>query len=100
MTVEDIEMNREVRTVFARNWVNLQKLDYNCVHGTLYVRGRLTMLRPPPPRPGEDVDRAGVTASFLKHLEKQLPKVSGLRGMRWQLDGWMRTSSDWTRSGL
>ena len=100
MTVEDLEMNREVRTVFARNWVNLQKLDYNCVNGVLYARGRLTLLRPPPPRPGEDVDRAGVTASFLKLLEKQLHKLSGLRGIRWQLDGWMRTTSDWARSGL
>ena len=100
MTVEDLEMNREVRVVFTRNWVNLQKLDYNCVHGTLYVRGRLTMLRRPPPRAGEDMDRAGVSPSFLNHLEKQLRKVSGLRAFRWQLDGWMQTSSDWTRSGL
>ena len=38
MTVDDMDANRQIRAVFARNWVNLQKLDYSTTHGTVYVR--------------------------------------------------------------
>lgn len=100
MTVEDLELNRQVRTVFARNWINLQRLDYRCTHGAVYVRGRLAFIRQPPQKGKEEMDRAGVSGSFLLHIERQLKKIPAVRGIRWQLDGWTRTSSDWVHKGI
>ena len=96
MTVEDLEAQRQSRTVFTRNWVNTQKINYGATHGCLYVQGKLMLLREPPSKPGEHQDRQGVTASFLLHLERELLKVSGIRSIRWNLAGWQRTSSSWT----
>jgi len=100
MTVEDLDANRHVRTVLVRNWVNTQRLDYSATHGTLYVRGRMMLLREPPPEPGQQRDSAGVTAKFLMHLEKEILKAPGIRAVRWQLDGWQRTTSAWIAHGI
>ena len=100
MTVEDLAANRAVRAVFARNWVNTQRLDYGATHGTVYVRGRLTLLRRPAPDSSEERDRSGVGPKFLLHLEKEIKKVDGVRNISWQLDSWQRAGSAWLRSGL
>ncbi len=99
MTVEDLEVNREVRATFARNWVNLQRLEYAAVHGTIYVRGRMMLLREPEPDSTEDRDRAGVGPRLLFHLERELLKIKGVRGVTWALDGWQRTSMNWSYRG-
>ena len=100
MTVEDLEANRYIRAIFARNWVNLQKLNYGATHGTVYVAGHLALLREPPARSDEERDRAGVSASFLMHLEKEILKVSGVRAVRWDIDGWNRTGGAWVHRGM
>lgn len=93
MTVEDIEVQREVRAVIARNWVNTQRINYGATHGTLYIQGRLMLLHEPPSKPNEERDRHGVSASFLVHLERELLKVPGLRAIRWNIDGWTRSGT-------
>ena len=100
MTVEDLEANRQVRAVFARNWVNLQKIQYGATHGTLYITGRLALLREPPAVPGEERDRTGISAKFLMHLEKELLKIPGLRAIRWNIEGWQRISTAWISRGI
>lgn len=100
MTVEDLAANRQVRHVFARNWVNTQKLNFGATHGIVYIRGRMTLLREPPSAPGEERDRSGVSAKFLMYIEKELMKISEVKGVRWQLDGWQRTSSAWLSHGI
>jgi len=100
MTVEDMEANRQVRAVFARNWVNLQKLQYGCTHGTVYITGRLALLREPPARRDEERDRAGVSAKFLAHLEKEILKIPAVRAVRWNIEGWQRTGTAWIRRGI
>ena len=99
MTVQDMEVNRHVRAVFARNWVNLQKIDYGASHGTVYINGRLSLLHEPPPDSKEDRDRTGVGPRFLNHLHKELLKVPGVRAVRWNIEGWQRTGIAWVLKG-
>jgi hypothetical protein len=99
MTVDDMEANRQVRHVFARSWVNLQKLDYSTTHGTVYVSGRLLLLHEPPPEPGEERDRAGVGPRLLYHLEKEMLKVKGVHAVTWAIEGWRRGGESWIRHG-
>ena len=100
MTVEDLAVNRRIRNVFARNWVNLQRLDYGAVHGTVAIRGRLMLLRAQPSDKTDERDRSGVGAKFLIHLDREIKKIEGVRTITWQSDGWQRTSSGWTHRGL
>jgi hypothetical protein len=97
MTVEDMEANRKVRAVFARNWVNLQRLDYSTTHGTVYVRGRMLLLHEPAAEPGEERDRNGVGPKLLYYLEKQILKVEGVHAVAWSIEGWQRTGESWMR---
>jgi hypothetical protein len=99
MTVDDMEANRQVRAVFARNWVNLQKLDYSATHGTVYVRGRLLLLHESSPEPGEERDRAGVGPKLLFYLEKEMLKVKGVRAVTWAIEGWQRSGESWIQRG-
>jgi hypothetical protein len=95
MTVDDMDANRQIRAVFARNWVNLQKLDYSTTHGTVYVRGRLLLLHEPPSEPGEERDRAGVGPKLLYHLEKEILKTKGVHAVTWTIEGWQRSGESW-----
>jgi hypothetical protein len=99
MTVEDLETNRNVRAVLARNWVNLQKLDYAATHGTIYMRGQVVLLREPPATREEERDRSGVSPKFLFHLEKDLLKVKGVQRVQWEITGWQRTGMSWVQHG-
>jgi len=100
MTVEDLAVNRQVRTVFARNWVNLQRLDYSSVHGTVYVRGRMAVLHPLPPDPTDERDRTGIGPKFMLLLDKEIKKIPGVRGVNWQVDGWQRIGASWVQHGM
>ncbi len=100
MTVEDLEVSRQVRAVFARNWINHQKVQYGATHGTVYINGRLSLLREPAPVRGEERDRQGVSVKVLVFLEKEILKVPGVRGVRWNIQGWQRTRMTWVRRGL
>jgi hypothetical protein len=99
MTVEDMEANREIRNVFARNWVNLQKLNYSTTHGTVYVRGRLLLLHEPASERGEERDRAGVGPKLLYHLEKEMLKAKGVHAVNWAIEGWQRSGDGWIQHG-
>ncbi len=100
MTVEDMAINRQVRHVLARNWVNLQKLDFAATHGAVYMRGRLGLLRAQAEDGNRDKDRAGVGPKFMNHLEKQIKRIDGVRNVTWQVDGWQRTGSGWLHYGV
>jgi len=99
MTVEDLEIYRQVRTVLVRNWVNLQRLDFGCTGGTVYVRGRMRLLREPPSAGREETDSEGVTATFLLHLEREILRIPGVRLVTWDLNGWQRTGLGWQYQG-
>jgi len=99
MTAEDLEIYRQMRTVLVRNWVNLQRLDFGSTGGSVYVRGRMRLLREPHTARREETDHEGVTATFLLHLEQQIRRIPGVRAVSWNLDGWQRTGLGWTYEG-
>ena len=100
MTTEDMDINRQVRSVFARNWVNLQKINYGATHGTIYITGRITLLRETRGDSSEEVDRAGVGPKLLSHLEKEMLKIEAVRAVRWDIQGWQRMTGAWLHSGI
>ena len=101
MTVEDMAVNRQVRNVMARNWINMQRLDFASTHGTVYMRGRMSFLKSQKVADGkEERDRAGVSPSILNHIDKEIRKIPGVRAVSWQIDGWQRTGIGWVHGGV
>jgi hypothetical protein len=98
MTVDDMQINHEVRSLFARNWVRTDQLDIAVTSGTIYVRGRMLLLNESQLDPSPDRDRGGVGPRFLTRLEEELLKINNARAVVWELDGWRRTGMGW-RSG-
>jgi len=101
MTVEDMAVNRQVRRILAHNWINMQRVDFGSTHGTVYIRGRVTLLKQQRASDGsEERDRAGVGPSLLNHMDKSIRKIPGVRTVSWQIDGWQRTGMGWIHGGM
>ena len=101
MTIEDIRINRDVRHVLAKRWVKLQRLNFNAVNGTLYMRGHLEVMREPATaRTEKELDQFGIGPKFLLTLERELMKIGGIRALRWDLSSWNKGSSGWSHRGL
>ena len=101
MSVEDMRVSRDVRRVLAKRWIKLQRLNYNVVNGTLYMRGHLEVMREPATsRTEKETDQFGIGPKFMLSLERELMKVPGVRTLRWDLSSWNRGSSGWSHRGL
>jgi len=87
MTVEDMQINHEVRSLFAQNWVSIQDLDIAVTHGTIYVRGRMALLTASQLDAASERDRSGVGPRCLARLEEDLLKINNARAVTWELDG-------------
>jgi len=101
VTTDDMRINREVRHLLTRKWIKLQRLSFNCVSGTLYIHGRIELMREPNTARTEKVtDQFGVGPKFLIQLERDLLKIGGLRAVRWDIMGWHKGSMGWSHRGL
>ena len=70
MEVSDSRIKSLVKAVFARHWIDLQKIEYRSIRGTVHVRGELRQL-------------SGRTSSvrdssLLEAIETELKRIPGV----------------------
>ncbi len=70
MEVSDSRIKSLVRAVFARHWIDLQKVEYRSIRGTVHVRGELCRL---------SGRASGVRdPSLLEAIEAELKRIPGV----------------------
>ena len=86
MSQIDLEINRNVRKVLVRNWIDLGRLSVRSTNGTLQIRGVLQRI-------------SGVsdelTVGAVETMFKQLKRISNVRNMRVTIENWTQVAGRW-----
>jgi len=86
MDVSRYEVNRQVRMVLNRHDIDLTKVDYSCIGGTVYLTGELL-------KANED----DIAPAMVESLFKEIARISGVRNVQSDLQNWTISSegSSW-----
>ncbi len=77
--ISDMEINRNVSTVFVRHQINLRLLSYHACRGIVSVQGKLNLL------PGVSVV---LTPSMVGALFEEVGRSRGVHGLNIELRNW------------
>lgn len=85
---QDLEVNREVRKVLVRHWIDLGRLSFRSVGGRVQMHGVLMRI------PGVDTSLSGeiVTAMF-----REIGRIPGLVRVSAEIDNWSCSDGAWTQ---
>ena len=76
MEVSDSRIKSLVKAVFARHWIDLQKIEYRSIRGTVHVRGELCRLS----------GRASVRdRSLFEVIESEIKRIPGVKGIHFDV---------------
>ena len=81
MDVSRYEVNRQVRMVLNRHDIDLTKVDYSCIGGTVYLSGELL-------KSSED----DIAPAMIESLFKEIARISGVRNVQTDLQNWTISS--------
>ncbi len=86
MSQADLELNREIRKVLIRHWIDLGRLSFRSVNGRVWIRGDLYRI-------------AGVTESLTPTLVEtifsEIACLKGVNAMNIELNNWIQTQGKW-----
>jgi osmotically-inducible protein OsmY len=82
MDVSRYEINRQVRGVLNRHDIDLAKIDYSCIGGTVYLSGELFKTN--------DCD---IVPAMIESLFKEIARISGVRNVQSDLQNWSISAS-------
>ena len=85
MDISDFQINSRVRSVLARNWVDLHKIAFGSFRGTVRFSGEICYLG------GRSSDKADPHKVEL--LERELMGIEGVRRIYFDLSNWHRTDA-------
>ena len=77
MDISRYEVNRQVRMVLNRHDIDLTKVDYSCIGGTVYLTGELL-------KANED----DIAPAMVESLFKEISRISGVRNVQSDLQNW------------
>ena len=77
MDVSRYEVNRQVRMVLNRHDIDLTRVDYSCIGGTVYLSGELL-------KANED----DIAPAMIESLFKEVARISGVRNVQSDLQNW------------
>ena len=86
MSQADLEINRDIRKVLVRHWIDLGKISFRSSNGRVWVRGSLQRI-------------AGVqeelTPTLVETIFGDVKKVRGVVSFSAELDNWVTTAGRW-----
>ena len=86
MSQADLDINRDVRKVMVRHWIDLGKLSCRSTSGRLSVRGSLQRIAGV---------REELTAAIVEIIFSDLKKIRGVVHITPELENWSITMGKW-----
>jgi len=86
MSQADLELNREIRKILIRHWIDLGRLSFRSVNGRVWIRGELHRI-------------AGVqeelTPSLVDTIFSEMRRLRGIVSMNIELNNWIQSQGGW-----
>jgi hypothetical protein len=82
----DLDVNRQVRKVLVRHWIDLGRLSLRSLKGKVWIRGCLQRI--------EGVEEA-LTAAIVSTMFEEVQKSRGVRALNIELENWINTTGMW-----
>jgi hypothetical protein len=90
MSQADLDINRGVRSILVKHWIDLGRLSVRNNDGKLYIRGALVRIS----GAGEDLTTPIVSAIF-----EEIGRIRDVRQVYPALENWSNDSGGWTPIG-
>jgi hypothetical protein len=86
MSVVDIDINRNVRRIFVRHWIDLGRISLHSINGNVTIRGTVKVL-PGIPTP--------LTAKTMENIAVELRRIPNVRFIRYTFTNWTCIKGGW-----
>jgi len=77
MDVSRYEVNRQVRMVLNKYGIDLTRIDYSCIGGTVYLSGELLKTY-----------EGDIVPAMIESLFREIARLSGVRNVQSDLQNW------------
>jgi hypothetical protein len=88
--VSDLDINRHIRQVLVRFWIDLGRLSIRTTGGVVMIRGLLAKV----PGSGSDLNSSTVSTLFT-----DIRRINGVKRIQTDLTNWINTGDGWQPGG-
>lgn len=87
MTVQsDLDVNRGVRRILVKHWIDLGRISVRSTQGNVFLRGRLLRLQG---------TKGDLTSPLVEAMFHDMERVPGVRGVTPNLENWIKDGGRW-----
>jgi hypothetical protein len=90
MIHNDLDINRSVRKVMVKHWIDLGRIWVRCANGRVHIHGTLARIT----GVGEDLTPAIVSTMF-----DEIERLPGIKNIRVEIDNWIQSAGAWKLVG-
>lgn len=90
MTHNDLDINRSVRKVLVKHWIDLGRIWVRCTNGRVNIHGSLNRIT----GVGEEL-----TPAILSTMFDEIERQPGVRNIKVELDNWVQSAGAWKLIG-
>jgi len=84
-TSSDLEMNRRIRRILVKHWIDLGRLSIRTMRGVVVLYGRLQRI------PGRDA----LIPAIVEAIFYEIKRIKGVKWIRAHLDNWTNDGGLW-----
>lgn len=85
----DLDINKDIRKVFVRHWIDLGRVAIHSSGGAVTVRGSLHLI------PGV---KTSLTSQTVQNVFAELRRVDNVKRMYIELENWVEVEGSWQPS--
>lgn len=98
--IDDWSINVKVEAELVKSWIDIKKIDFSCVGGSVLIKGLVDFqldVFVNPNEPDYHDKLTEVEAHKLKKLESRLKRIAGVKAVKLDLDNWIKMGDKWVR---
>lgn len=85
-TVSDLDINKEIRKILVRHWIDLGLLSIRTTNSVSYLRGELVRIK--------GVDES-LSTSIVDTMIRDIERIDGLRRLNLEFENWSNATGRW-----
>ena len=87
MRQDDLEINRSIRSIFVRHWIDLGRVSIHTTNGNSFIHGSLSRI---------EGFKDELTSAIVNAIFTDAKRIRNIRHVRVELDNWTDVAGGWT----